>query len=268
MKIKLLLGLLPLTLLLLSNSSNPPNRHTGAPPNEPLCSNCHSPNLSIQGSVEIIGLPESIQPGMSYDITVRSTSTGGPANRAGFQLVVLNQMDMNIGTFSNAGPNVGFESSGGRTYAEHRNPRALNNGTTDFTFTWTAPAETNATSVGFYAVSLLANGNGNSSGDRAVVTDVEIPVEQTNSAAEIPVPNPIQLYPNPANHTLWIESDFAAQSSQIEYHILNSTGQPLTKGYLPNGDTSGIDINALPSGFYLIQFLSDGVLMTRTFIKL
>ena len=268
MKIKLLLAALPLSLLLLSNSSNPPNRHTGAPPNEPLCSNCHAPNLSIQGSVEILGLPERIQPGMSYDLTVRSTSTAGPANRAGFQLVVLDQMDMNVGSFSNAGSNVGFDSSGGRTYAEHRNPRALSDGSTQFTFTWTAPTETSSNFIGFYAVSLLANGNGNSSGDRTVVTDIEIPVEQTNSTAEISAPNPILLYPNPASHTLWIESDFATQSSQIEFHILNSKGQPLTKGYLPHGDMNEIDINALPSGFYFIQFKSDGFLMTRSFIKL
>jgi hypothetical protein len=171
-KVNLLVYSLFLLLLGLSFSTNPPNGNTGAP-GDGLCTGCHSPNLSIDGNVTLTGLPAEVEPGQSYNITITSTYTQGNAVRAGFQLVALDGNNSNIGSFSNAGPNVDFESGGGRTYAEHRPAQFFGSGNAvDFTFTWTAPTQPTTENITFYVASLLANGSG-SSGDRTVTNTAQ-----------------------------------------------------------------------------------------------
>ncbi len=165
-----------LILLILSFSSNPPNGNTGAP-GDGLCTGCHSPNLSIDGNVTITGLPAEVEPGQSYNLTITSTYTQGNAVRTGFQLVALDENNNNIGSFSNAGPNVDFESGGGRTYAEHRPAQFFGSGNSvDFTFTWTAPNQPTTENITFYVASLLANGSG-SSGDRTVTNTAQTTIQ-------------------------------------------------------------------------------------------
>lgn len=174
-KIYLLFSGVILAIFLLSYNSNPPNGYTGAP-GEATCSNCHSGSTSIAGDVEILGLPTSINPGQTYNITLKINNNSSPltlAVRGGFQLVALDQNNNNIGTLSNPSSSSTIMTQSGRTYWEH-NPAKLFSGMNNLTWTvdWTSPSTSQGQVVSMYAAANLANGNNNSSGDKIVSTDV------------------------------------------------------------------------------------------------
>jgi hypothetical protein len=159
----------------LNFSNNPPNGHTGAPlegsGNEPSCTACHNPpsNQSFEGNISISGFPASINAGNTYPIAVTLTYTAGAPDRAGFQLVVLNSSNQNAGTITTTGPNTDLESSGGRSYAEHRPAKDFTGNTATFTFDWQAPDFPDNEVITMYAAGNIANGSG-SSNDLIVTT--------------------------------------------------------------------------------------------------
>lgn len=166
-----LMALLTIAFIFISNSSNPPNGYTGAP-GDSLCTACHAPGSPPQnGMVTISGLPAMITPNTTYTLTVTSENPNGLAVKAGFQMVVLNANNMNAGAMSNNSPNTAIQTSGGRTYFEHSpsaNYPASN--TISWTVDWTAPA--GGTTITAYASNNVANGNGLTSGDLIVTTNV------------------------------------------------------------------------------------------------
>lgn len=180
-------------IFLLGSSNNPPNGHTGAP-GEGLCVNCHSGNNPINGVISISGLPAVVNPQTAYDITVTLTRTAGTPIRGGFQLVALDGNNANVGTFSNPGSNVAFESAGGRTYAEHRPFKNFNgNDEVEFTFTWNSPAVVPGNTVKMFFSGVLANGNGGSSGDRGVNANVEANFQAAANDPEVEIVNVVNV---------------------------------------------------------------------------
>ncbi len=159
--------------LFLSFNSNPPDDRTGAPPSFTTCASatggCHSGGTGT-GNVTIAGLPATIDPNTTYPISVTVTRTNSNPLKGGFQMVVLDDNNDNIGTLSNPGANSTTQSSGGRTFFEH-NPAVLFGGSDDITFTvdWTSPA-TGTGGVTMYSAALLANNNGSNDGDVTVTT--------------------------------------------------------------------------------------------------
>ncbi|HKK89005.1 MAG TPA: choice-of-anchor V domain-containing protein, partial [Saprospiraceae bacterium] len=147
--------------------NNPPEGRTGAP-GEQSCSSggCHnSGGANHTANVAISGFPGVLNGGETYTINLTASHGGTiPANpRLGFQLVVLDENNDNIGSLSNPAPQASLTSSGGRTYAEH-NP-GQNSSNTTWTIDFTAPASSSSQQVTVYATANVANGNGNSGGD-------------------------------------------------------------------------------------------------------
>jgi len=157
----------------LALSSNPPNGRTGAP-GDTFCTDCHgNPSSSINGLVDISGIPSSIDPNTTYNITVTSEITSGSPTRSGFQMVVLDGSDNDVGTLSNAGASSTITPSGGRTYFEHSPSLNFNgNPTVSWDVEWTSPSGPDMEPITFYASSILANGSGGNSGDRMKLTNV------------------------------------------------------------------------------------------------
>lgn len=146
--------------------NNPPNGRTGAPGDQSCDSGCHnSAGANHTANVAISGFPTVLNGGETYTINLTASHGGTvPSNpRLGFQLVVLDENNQNIGTLSNPGPDATLTSSGGRTYAEH-NP-GQNSSNTTWTVDFTAPASSSSQEVTVYATANVANGNGNTSGD-------------------------------------------------------------------------------------------------------
>ncbi len=166
----------------MSNSGNPPNGNTGAP-GDGMCANCHSGGAGIDGNLTISGLPSSIAVNTDYSITVSVENITG-ADKGGFQLVALDQSNNNVGTLSSPGPSSTLQSSGGRTYFEHNPAKSFTGpGTVTYTITWKSPNLAAGQTVTMYAASILANGNGNSSGDLQKLDQIQ---------GTMPGPPPVQ----------------------------------------------------------------------------
>lgn len=144
-------------------SSNPPDGNTGAP-FDGLCSGCHSGG-SYDGTISISGLPSTIAPNTTYPITLTMMATTGSPVVGGFQLVAVNAANQNIGDLI-AGSGSGTSFFNSREYVDHRGPKAFSGGSVSWTFDWTSPNGPNGTVVNMYFSGNMANGNGNSSGDK------------------------------------------------------------------------------------------------------
>lgn len=153
--------------LWLANSGNPPNGRTGAP-FDGSCNNCHSGGGTLNGTVEVTGLPAQIEPSTTYPLTIVLTPTGGNPVRAGYQLVVVDGNNINAGDLATINSQSGVEFSGGREYIEQRTPKTFTGGApVSWSFNWTSPATVNGNTVKFYYTGNFANGNGGTSGDIA-----------------------------------------------------------------------------------------------------
>jgi hypothetical protein len=151
--------------------SGPPAAHTGAP-GELTCTDCHSFNAGV-GQFSITA-PATYQPGQTYQIAVRHTTTDTTRKRWGFEMTSLAGTAM-AGSFANLNANTRIVSGSGRSYIEHTQTGTFQNqtGGAVWTFNWTAPA----TSVGpitMYAAGIQANNNGSESGDQTYTTNTVI----------------------------------------------------------------------------------------------
>ena len=153
----------------IARSSNPPNGRTGAP-GDGLCLDCHSGGAGLDGEVTITGIPTSIMPSTTYRVTVTTTNPNGQASRAGFQMVALDNSNLNAGTLSNPGASSDTEDSGGRTYFEHR-PAVFfpASNSVSWEADWESPAGPGGETITFYSAAIIGNGSGAGS-DRTVTT--------------------------------------------------------------------------------------------------
>lgn len=178
------LFLLLVFCLYMSFSSNPPNGSTGAP-GDGVCNNCHFGGTQT-GTLQIQGITDNpIIPNKTYNVSIVVTLITGSSTRAGFQFVALDGNNFgasSTGSFSNGGTNVGFSTSGSRTYAEHIGGENTYVGSTvTYTFDWTAPSSS-TDNISFYATANIANGSG--TGGDLIVFDsnqnIPLPVELDN----------------------------------------------------------------------------------------
>lgn len=147
-------------------SGGPSDGLTGAP-GEGLCTNCHGGSTG-DGSVEILGVPASYSPDLSYTITVKLQDQG--QQRWGFELTAVDAVGDGAGSFTvtdAANTQLSDNAAPYRDYVKHTSGGTYS-GTADgpvtWSFEWTAPG-TDVGPVTFYTAGLAANGNHNTSGD-------------------------------------------------------------------------------------------------------
>lgn len=153
-------------ILLLGYNEDPPNGRTGAP-FDGHCQNCHNtsnPN-GYNGVVEILGLPDTIQPNTSYPLQIKITVTTGNPLKAGFQLVVVDKNNNNAGNLTANGTDSDTDFLSGREYLEHRAGKSLTGGPVSWNFEWTSPADAPCNEIKFYYIAVFANGNNSDFGD-------------------------------------------------------------------------------------------------------
>jgi len=161
--------------LWLANQADPPNGKTGAP-GEGLCTECHNPPGSGQtGTITLTGFPTTIQPNTDYPLTITNTQTNnfmqaGTTPKGGFQIVFLNSNNQQAGSFTTTDGNSHTATSSGRIYWEHFPAQVYPAlpGSVSYTATWKSPSAPANTTITYYAVGNVANGNGNDGGDLIV----------------------------------------------------------------------------------------------------
>jgi len=166
--LKYLTGL-AIIFVLLSNSIDPPNGRTGAP-GDGVCSSCHQGN-NFDGNVEIGGLPDEVESGTTYSLSVTVNNTDGNAIRAGFQMVAIFNDDFtNAGELMGNSQDEGVSIAGGRRYIEHRGAKNFQDSVAQWIFDWEAPIVDEDQEVVMFAAGNITNGSG-SSGDAVKLTD-------------------------------------------------------------------------------------------------
>lgn len=182
--------------------SGPLPGFTGAPSvnglsSESDCTACHQGNevrLNLPGgSVKILDLPESFNPGLTYRMRVRLESDSTvqyPTRRWGFEITAVNLMSgEGAGTFTvrpdsmwvqNAEP---FDPWPTRTYVTH-NEVGSNQGASspvEWSFDWTAPP-TSVGAVGFFVAGNAANGDGQNGDFDFIYTSGDTMQDSTTAA--------------------------------------------------------------------------------------
>ncbi len=252
----------PLSLLVLFSfnkldPNNPPTGRTGAP-GETTCqaSGCHSSG-NYTGTVELLGLPDTVVANSSYSLTLTNTSD---AVKAGFQLTVLDGNNIKAGILT-AGSGTSLANAGGRQYVRQSSPHTLANGTTSWSFTWKAPAEVTNDSIHFYFATLCANGNGQKTGDNALKGSRSVVLPKiVSGVADKSKSFDFQFFPNPANDFVSVEIPGTGVAK-----ILNENGQVVFESEV--AFKKKLDISKLPVGLYFLRLELNGNAQSRIFVK-
>ena len=165
--VALVLGLI---LSSLNFADRPPSEVTGAV-GQTTCANsrCHSvPNTDFDGHIEL-NFPAALVSNESINVSVSLVSTKGNPIKAGFQIVgVANESFelSNVGAFSDPGPSSAVREVGGFSYFEHSPAKGFE-GSDRVTYTamWTTPDNFTFDTLTLFIAAVIANGNGNTSGD-------------------------------------------------------------------------------------------------------
>jgi hypothetical protein len=160
------------TIIWLANGSNPPDGRTAAP-FDSTCNTsiCHGTSNTggYNADLTLSGIPDPIQPGATYSVTLTVTPTAGNPLEAGFQLVVVDGNNVDAGDLSAADAQTGTNTFNSREYIEHRGGKLFNGNPVTWTFNWQAPTGGVAgNTIKFYHIANLCNNNNNASGDFAV----------------------------------------------------------------------------------------------------
>ncbi|MEK7254458.1 MAG: choice-of-anchor V domain-containing protein, partial [Bacteroidota bacterium] len=162
--------------LFLSSSANPPNGYTGSPADggntcSALNNGCHTGPTGT-GNVTIAGLPSSIVPNTNYSITVTVTRTNPDRQKGGFQLMVLDGNDQNVGNLSTTDPNAATQIFNGFEYFEHDPALSFSSNSVTYTGSWVAPASAVNPITMYIAANLAGSPSGSNDGDEIVTTTV------------------------------------------------------------------------------------------------
>ncbi len=180
-----------------TNSGGAPAGNTAAP-GDGNCTGCHGGslittganwnNVTISSNVPVNGY----SPSTTYTITVTHTQTG--INKWGFQAVVLNSANAQIGSVS-AGSNNATTVFGGKTYVAHTSSSNTGVNTISWTFNWTSPS-TGAGNATVYATVNASDGTGGTAGDQIYAKSLvisEVTLFPTAVISGVPTNNTICL---------------------------------------------------------------------------
>lgn len=263
MKIRILYSILLLSALWqistasLRDPNNPPTGRTGAP-NETTCgaSGCHSGG-SYTGMVTVSGIPDTIAPNTSYQITLTNTSN---AVRAGFELTCLDKSNVKCGALT-AGSGTSVATASSRQYVRQSTPKTLSNGSTSWTFTWTSPASASGGAATLYFVSLAANGNGKSSGDNVLIGTKNLIFQQTVATHDVQDSKLVTLFPSAASNVLHIN---LTDSNSGQLYVFDVQGKMVLQSGLVRENS--VEISRLEKGMYIAQVQFDGKVVSKKFM--
>lgn len=233
-----------LTSMTKINPNNPPLGNTGAP-GETTCqkSGCHSGG-NFNGTAALSGLPDSVEAGVAYSLTLTLTSD---CAKGGFELTCLDADDNKCGTLS-TGTGTSVAMFAGNQYVRQSSPRSLTGGTVSWSFTWTCPDVVPGNMVTFYFAMLNANGNGHDSGDNVSTGDTSAVFKEQIITTSIHdgASTDITLSPNPVRNQLTVQYPGATPATLL---IFDLSGNIVFHREVKNG-LNIIDLTEIPAGVY------------------
>ena len=251
---KIFYGLFSLCVLwfltLSLHSTGPQPGVTGAP-GETTCSttpDCHFAGTET-GTVVIGGLPDSVTANTIYTVTVTANSTNSV--KGGFQITCLDNSNLAVGTLT-AGTGQIAQTDAGRQYVNHNTPKIYANGKVSWSLTWKSPASAKNNPITFYTASLLANGNGGSSGDIAVTGTQKVIFKNTLSpTSDLTKDAQIIISPNPTSQILTVH--FQQTNTIARLCLIDLSGKTFLQQTVT--DNSNIRVGDLARGIYFARFI-------------
>ena len=241
-------GIVLASILLLSYNDNPPTGRTGAP-FDGHCNDCHTkdnPN-GYNGTAEILGLPDTIQPNTTYPLQLRATPTAGSPIKAGFQLAVVDENDDNTGNLTATNPDTDTDFSANREYLEHRDAKYFGGMPIIWNFDWTSPPGPLLNNIQFYYIVNFCNGGGDF-GDRPIA--FKHVVNSTVGTHEVEHPaSSFQIFPNPASD--YFRLRYSAEPP-VAVQLLQGDGKRIKA--FDTAESSGMmHIGDVPAGAYFVK---------------
>jgi len=239
--------------LFLQYSSNPPTGHTGAP-GEPTCARCHEEG-SFSGNPEIAGLPDTLIGGQEYE--VRFISRSDSASRTGFQLTVLDDGFASVGTLSE----IPFEKVDiirdditRRNYARHASALFFDaKGEASWKFKFKAPASVYNDSLTIYFACILANGDGDPSGDNPIVSKKTYRFKSAVNDEKIPA-NYFHIAVKSEGGNLVFPDDVSSRVRRVQ--VINTMGRAVYSSERLNGNA--VPLIYLFPGLYYVSYQVEG----------
>jgi len=245
--------------IFMSFSSNPPDGKTGAP-GEGMCTDCHSPGnpLGLDGEFSLTGFPTVVNPGTTYSISVVVRNNNGLAQRNGFQAVILDSNNNNIGDITTTGGNPATETAAdGREYVEHRPAIDFANNEVNWTFDWTAPEGNVGEEVTLYVASIVGNGANGNNNDLSINDNFTATIDNEVSTTDLNGVAKIDVFPNPAKEYFTLQMEGPA-SETVNVRLMSATGQLVfSQTDLSLASTTEISVADLPGGIYFLQLNSE-----------
>lgn len=250
---------------IMSFSSNPPNGRTGAP-GDGACTDCHAPGnpLGLDGEFSLTGFPTLVAPGQTYTISVVVRNNNGMAQRNGFQAVMLDESNNNIGDFTTSGGNPTTETDGsGREYVEHRPAIDFANNEVNWTFDWTAPDGNVGEEVTLYVGSIVGNGAGGNSNDLYIQDNFTATIDESVATDNLEGIAKVDVFPNPAKDFFTLQLE-GPSSEKVDIRLLSATGQLVyTQSDLSLSSNTEIPVANLAGGIYFLQINSETAATVR-----
>lgn len=238
-----------------SFSSNPPNGRSGAP-GDGLCTDCHSPGnpLGLDGELILTGFPTAVAPGQTYSISVVVRNDNGIAQRNGFQAVILDESNNNIGDITTSGGNPTTETSGnGREYVEHNPAIDFADNEVEWTFDWTAPDGNVGEEVTLYIASIVGNGGSGNSNDLFLQDNFTTIIDEAVATDDLEGIAKINVFPNPARDFFTLELE-GPISENVNIRLMSATGQLVyVQKDLSLTSKTEIPVANLADGIYFLQ---------------
>ncbi len=255
----------------LTNDDGAPSSNTGAPGNDTCAAGgCHEDQQPNTGPGKVfISTPDTFAPGATMNITVRVEQTH--QSRFGFQATArpVNDPFRFTGEFQ-LGQGTSFADAVKRYITHDEAP--MGNGSYEWTFQWTAPAE-DVGPVRFYVAGVAGNANGRNTGD-LVYTD-SLTLGDTGGVAveKEALPDAFtleQAYPNPFQGQTTI-SYTMQQSDPVRVALYDALGRvvkEMDEGYrAPGTHEILVDASDLPAGTYFYEIQTPTTRKASSFIK-
>lgn len=227
-------------------------------PGENNCTGCHAGTVATGTGFNVLNIPEAeaYTLGETYTLVLNMTDA---ANKNGFQLVALKASDNTQAGAIVVTDEVRTQLLNGVAGKQYLGHRAAGNTSSQWTFSWTAPA-TNVGNVVFYVATNKTNSNGQTSGDliRLSQHTFAAPQSGVSLTAYEQIQASLHIFLNKTEGKIAI--NFTSDESEpLHVNIMNAQGQSVLSHSLgmsyPGENNKEVRLNqTLSSGIYFVNF--------------
>lgn len=175
--------------------------------------------------------------GVTYTVNIAVNAGSGTPSGYGFQMAAVSQDNDILNYWSSPSANAQLSMVSGRQYVEHDGTSASQIFTADFK----VPSDEFLDSMRFYIGANVVNGNGQTTGDNALMTSFPIDMAPPPTGLTSIAARQQTFYPNPADGAV----NYPAGLSKFE--VFDRSGRRVV---FESASATAIDVSEWPNGLY------------------